>query len=691
MLYTVFHLNHVLGSHMTKRFFIVLLACTTGFAAKAQPCIEGFAGNYPCALVDRYAEITNEQFGIEFPWERQASDIWGWTSLSTGREYAIVCLFNRTAFVDITSPEHPLYLGYLPTASGGILWRDAKVIDHWVYVVSESDMHGLQVFDLRRLETLSYAEIPVVFSMDAHYTGFGRSHNVVADTASKFIYAVGSDTFAGGLHIVDVSNPLAPQFAGSSSEDGYTHDAQVVVYNGPHTAYQGKQICFAANENTITIFDVSNKTDIQLLSRTGYNDVGYTHQCWLTADHRYLLANDELDEIVFEINTRTIIFDVQDLENPVPIGYVDLGTTSIDHNLYTHEGLVYMSNYTSGLRILSLKDVAQGELIPVGHFDVYPNGQPRIFHGSWSNYPYFDSGTVVATSIYHGLHILGPRFWDMEEKVLRVCGGNSVSTTFGLHIPVDGTVQYTVEYENDNGPGFTLGSSSSAGAPFQNSVQFFSLLNGPEGYYPGHIGIHYEDYERRIPFVIVSQSANSVPAIPELLSPGNGQVFPGQYVEFQWSDASPGYAELEIAVDENFENIVYTKTLYGSAPLHAAHLPFAETTYFWRLRKPTSCGADVLSEVGQFTIGDVLSNNADNHTGRGRFMVYPNPAHDMLMLQAPAEVRAADLYDLSGRKVRSYTLRPQTHAQSIAVTGLSPGIYILKAVQGGYSAKVVLR
>ena len=41
----------------------------------------------------------------------------------------------------------------------------------------------------------------------------------------------------GGLHAVDVSNPLNPTFAGCFAEDGYTHDAQCVIYNGPDARY----------------------------------------------------------------------------------------------------------------------------------------------------------------------------------------------------------------------------------------------------------------------------------------------------------------------------------------------------------------------------------------------------------------------------------------------------------------------
>lgn len=52
--------------------------------------------------------------------------------------------------------------------------------------------------------------------------------------------------------------------------------------------------------------------------------MGYAHQGWLTEDHGFLVVNDELDEVNAQpedpnepgMNTRTIVLDVRDLENP---------------------------------------------------------------------------------------------------------------------------------------------------------------------------------------------------------------------------------------------------------------------------------------------------------------------------------------------------------------------------------------
>ena len=116
----------------------------------------------------------------------------------------------------------------------------------------------MQVLDLTRLRNVNNP--PVNFTSDVVYTGFGNAHNIVINEASGRAYGVGTNTASGGLHIVNIQNPLNPTILGTFSQDGYTHDAQVVNYIGTDAQYQGKEIALR-NENTITIVDVTDPTD----------------------------------------------------------------------------------------------------------------------------------------------------------------------------------------------------------------------------------------------------------------------------------------------------------------------------------------------------------------------------------------------------------------------------------------------
>ena len=70
-----------------------------------------------------------------------------------------------------------------------------------------------------------------------------------------FVYANGTRSgtcgTAGGPHIVNVAEPRrAGRSPAATLTDGYTHDSQCLVYQGPDVAHQGKSICINSNEDT---------------------------------------------------------------------------------------------------------------------------------------------------------------------------------------------------------------------------------------------------------------------------------------------------------------------------------------------------------------------------------------------------------------------------------------------------------
>lgn len=385
------------------RISIIVLACFYFSSLNSQtPCDAGFAAGYPCNNVDLLSHLDSPALG-----GGEMNDLWGWTDPSTGGEYVLIGREAGTSFVNISNPLSPVYLGYLPSHTGNSIWRDIKVYNDYAFIVSEASGHGMQVFDLSQLVGVTS---PQTFSETAFYGNFGNAHNIAINEESGFAYAVGSSSANGGLHIIDISNPLSPTVAGFFSADGYTHDAQIVNYIGPDSDYAGAEIAFACNEDEVTIVNVSDKTDTQLIASASYSNSFYTHQGWLTDDQEYFIVNDELDEWNTGNNTRTLIFNVQDLDNPSLIGVYTHANAAIDHNLYVHEGYVYEANYRAGLRILNASDVANGNLTEEAFFDVYPASNSTQFNGAWSVYPYFSSGVVAVSHIEDGLFLLQPDF-----------------------------------------------------------------------------------------------------------------------------------------------------------------------------------------------------------------------------------------------------------------------------------------
>ncbi len=382
----------------------------------AVECADGIAGQFDCGNVDLLSYMTVEDLGGSDG--VQANDVWGWVDPETNREYALVGRTNGTSFVDITDPANPVLKGDLPLTEGAnpAPWRDIKVYANHAFIVADNaGEHGMQVFDLTHLRQESYS--PVTYTEDALYTGIASAHNVVINEDTGFAYAVGSSgggkTCGGGLHMVNIQNPLSPEFAGCFADvntgrqgTGYSHDAQCVIYEGPDTEHQGKEICFNSNETALSISDVTDKDSTVALSVAEYPNVGYAHQGWLTEDFEYFYMNDELDELQEKVvGTRTLIWDVSDLDDPQLVREFMSENLASDHNLYIRGDIMYQSNYSSGLRIFDISDRANP--VEIGFFDTYPAGPDEPgFDGSWSNYPYFPSGTIIVTGIGEGLFVV---------------------------------------------------------------------------------------------------------------------------------------------------------------------------------------------------------------------------------------------------------------------------------------------
>ena len=361
---------------------------------------------FPSHNIELLSQLTLADMGAVG--QVKGNDIWGWTDPLDNKEYALVGRSDGTAFVDVTDPVSPVYLGFLNSETGSTAWRDIKVYADHAYIVSDNNgSHGMQVFDLTQLRTV--VGPPVSFSETTHYGGFAEGHNIAINQATGFAYVVGSETFSGGMHFIDITDQVNPTAAGGFSADGYTHDTQVVTYAGVDTAYSGREIAFNSNEDTLTIVDVTNKSTPMQLSRTGYPNDAYTHQGWLTEDHAYFLSGDELDERNnSSINfTRTHLWDVADLDAPIYLGFYEASVQSIDHNLYIHNGLVYAANYTTGLRVLDHSDIANSNLTEVAYIDTHPSKDSLTsFDGAWSSYPFFASGTVIIGDRDEGLIVV---------------------------------------------------------------------------------------------------------------------------------------------------------------------------------------------------------------------------------------------------------------------------------------------
>ena len=382
------------------------------------PCNDGAAAGYDCDHVDLLAFVPWGDLGAGRG--ARLNDVWGWTDSETGREYALVGRMDGTAFVDVTDASNPRYLGNLAMTEGSQAntWRDVKVFkDHAFVVADGAGQHGMQIFDLTQLRDVAE---PREFEATAMYHEIASSHNIAINEQTGFAYLVGSSdggvTCGGGSHMVDINDPLNPVFAGCFAHantgrrnTGNSHDTQCVIYHGPDQDYAGREICINSNETALSIADVTDKDNPVAVAAADYPNVAYAHQGWLTEDHRYFYSNDELDEVNSLVSaTRTLIWDLEDLDDPLLLSEYMNPTSATDHNLYVRGDRLYMSNNRAGLRVLDISDPENP--VELGHFDTTPWSRDEAgFDGTWSVYPYFESGTVLLSSRREGLFIVRPR------------------------------------------------------------------------------------------------------------------------------------------------------------------------------------------------------------------------------------------------------------------------------------------
>ena len=147
-------------------------------------CADGMVGPFDCDDVELLSFIPNSILRAG-PRSRgvRTNDNWGWTDPLTGREYALVGRNDGTSFIDITDPSNPVLVGDLPKPWGtppSQLWRDIKTYKDHAYIVADgAGEHGMQVFDLTRLRGVAADEMPALFEPDTHYTRIASSHNIV--------------------------------------------------------------------------------------------------------------------------------------------------------------------------------------------------------------------------------------------------------------------------------------------------------------------------------------------------------------------------------------------------------------------------------------------------------------------------------------------------------------------------------
>lgn len=311
------------------------------------------------------------------------SDVWGWTG-DDGTEYALMGVLTGIVVVN-TSTMEVVTIVPGPTENDGYYHRDIKTYKHYAYAVSENTgmNAGLSVFDLQYLPD----SISIVGYFPIDNSGNVRSHNISIDTSMGFAYLEGDPLKPNQVNIFDLSDPELPLFAGSFNGNS-VHD----LFARNDTVYLAE-----GNKHTFSIWDLSDKSNPNLMVRHEIPNAGYVHTIWPTNNSQYVITTEET------AGKTVKIWDVSDYNNITMVGEW-LGSSRLAHNAQVMDDLLFISHYQSGIYIVDISDPTNPT--EIARYDTYPPGEASEFNGNWGVYQYTQNGMVFASDLESRLTIL---------------------------------------------------------------------------------------------------------------------------------------------------------------------------------------------------------------------------------------------------------------------------------------------
>ncbi|HRI61352.1 MAG TPA: choice-of-anchor B family protein, partial [Saprospiraceae bacterium] len=351
------------------------------------------------------------------------ANVWGY--VAGGKEYALVGGANGLIIVDITNPDVPQQIVQIPGPVS--LWKEIKTYGHYAYVVSEGGQ-GVQIIDLSGLPSasLNYHYYTGLGQFPNPNTQLNKIHALHIDTTKGYLYAYGGDMASGRARIFNLNpDPYNPTYAATYNSNfpgnhNYIHDGYVdndTMYGGH--IYGG----------FFSIVDMKDKSNPVLISTQPTPNI-YTHNTWLSKDHRYIFTTDEVN------NSYLAAFDISD---PTDIRLLDKiqsnpGSNSMVHNTHILDNWAVTSWYQDGFTIV---DVTRPDnLIQVGNHDTYA-GAGGGSNGCWGVYPFFPSGTIVATNI-SSLGTNNGELWIVTPNYVRACYLEGTITNGATGNPLNG-------------------------------------------------------------------------------------------------------------------------------------------------------------------------------------------------------------------------------------------------------------
>jgi choice-of-anchor B domain-containing protein len=321
------------------------------------------------------------------PWHYAAC--WGYVA-PNGREYAILGCVTGTQIVDISDSANVREVYFRPATINfnnpdqGNIWREMKVHSHYLYVVSEADTSGIEIFDLIGLpDSVRYVGKFFV-------PGHRKTHTI--SQSGPYLYLNGANnTFGQGTTILDLTNPEQPVKRGSWNVE-YVHDSRTV-----------NDTLFTSNIYTgkLAVFNVADKDSVKFITSFQTVPNPFTHNSAVTRDRKFIFTTDETSSPPGKLK----VWNIENIFNPVfVLSWQPAGiTNTIVHNVEIYGDTAVIAHYQAGIRVLNISNPAAP--LEAAWYDTYPSNNTNGFAGCWGVFK-FPSGKIIASDMNTGLYVL---------------------------------------------------------------------------------------------------------------------------------------------------------------------------------------------------------------------------------------------------------------------------------------------
>jgi hypothetical protein len=173
-------------------------------------------------------------------------------------------------------------------------------------------------------------------------------------------------------------------------------------------------------------------------------------------------------------------------------------------------------------------------------------------------------------------------------------------------------------------------------------------------------------------YVILRMLDSNVPDVG-LIYPPDGAVGQPVVIQFEWEegDETVDNYDFELSRYSDFSDIEFSENVVLPTVLILGVTEGAE--YFWRVKPNTICADGDYSEVFTFTVDGILGLEDRSIEG---LKVYPNPANDVLNIQATTRISNIEIYNVLGQTIKEQLL--DSTSSQIDISMMRSGTYFVK-------------